>query len=250
MTLSFLSDIIFVLILEEGIIMSIAKRFFSIFCFGITALCSIFALMGASMSNAMVKEELEEIADEIRYNNWYIAIILFACVLLLLATMLILFSINTSSNANNKSLYLTMFYVSLITSITIAFIWGYIVYDSVRLQYNQTYEDTSSTLALARITLGILANSLYYNEIVLLFVASIPNIVLAFICMKGMGSSALGDDVVENDDANDENFVIKNQIEKLKKQLELEELKEEYKSLYLKANKSKLSKTSDTTKDE
>ena len=70
----------------------------------------------------------------------------------------------------------------------------------------------------------------YQNIFLILILNAIANITLSVLSLKHLYKKII--DTEKDNQSNDENILIKNEIEKLKKQLELENLKNEYKDLY------------------
>lgn len=215
-------------------------------CFVASYLGGIFTLLSSTRTKAYINELIEK--DFVaRYNfhvvNWNIAVVILAGVLLCIAASGFLYGVATQKD---KLVNIIMLFCSITVTLVVLAIFSYIVFSDAEYVYKAAVGANMSDEQY----FNMLANSGYKDTILLLFVSSIPNIisfVVGLVCGDSLSINTISNG---NEKVNDENSVIKNEIEKLKKQLELEELKEEYKSLYLKANKSKLSKTSDTTKDE
>lgn len=213
------------------------KKFFLLICFSITAVCSIFAIMASSAVNTLIGEKLKDVEESIKYNNWYIAVIVFTCVLVLLATLILLFSL--SNKADYKNFLVLVFAITLVATLALACIWGYIAYDNTNLAIDQSYGDSSSSVL--KTTICILANSWYCDQIVLLFVASIPNVVSSLVCIRGAENDA-SENVEGESVINDENEYMKAQIDQLKKQIEADNLKKEYEQVYVQVKKRQIEK--------
>lgn len=231
-------------------------------CFVATSVCLIFALIGGSSLDNTMKETVNDIKYVVDYSRWFIAIVVLACIILFMAVLGLLFSIPNKNSEVNKSTQIFVLVTCGLTTLATLVILGYMTCDNSAFIYDaivdEVYGLDSTSIRVVEDTLCAMSNVLFRNSMVLVFISSLFTIAMPVINLATSKQTKVEEDEPEEFEQAvdsvktevDENSVIKNEIEKLKKQLELEELKEEYKSLYLKANKSKLSKTSNTTKDE
>ncbi len=231
-------------------------------CFVVASACLICALIGGVSLDNTMKEVTNNITYVVDYSRWFIAIIVLACIILFMAVVGLLFSIPNGNSSTNRSAQIAVLVVTGLAAVTTLVILGYMTCDNSAFLYDaivdEAYGLDGTSVRVVEDSLCAISNILYRNSMVLVFIASLAIVAMPIINLTALKQTETEEYEAEEDEQEvasvnqelDENVVIKNEIEKLKKQLELEELKEEYKSLYLKANTSKLSKTSETTNEE
>lgn len=225
------------------------------------SVCSIFALVAGVSLDATMKEITSDITYNVDYSRWFVAIIVFASIILFVAVIGLLFS--NMLNKNVKSMEVVALVVAGLVCISVLIILGYMTCDNSSFIYDTIVDGVhgleGTDVKEIEDVLCACSNILYRNSMVLILVSSLFALGIPVTCFIYSARTEV-DDVEQNIEEGDEvrktnietdvNSIIKSEIEKLKKQLELEELKEEYKSLYLKLNATKLDKTTESTKEE
>lgn len=229
---------------------SITKKIFLSFCAIASCCASIFAIVSGSSLEETVDSLME---DTINYANWNIAVILFSVATMIISLVAISFCFSKVDDAKNETTHIgALVFASLIT-LALLVIVSYVISDYATYMSDTMIgglEGSEATVKTAEETAQLMVNFLYKDTLILVFFASIPNVLaLLLVCLddeKNKKESSTEEDTTTENVA-DENILIKSEINKLKKQLELEDLKEEYKNLYLKVQANK--KTENSTNE-
>lgn len=220
---------------------SISKKVILAFCSIASCCATIFAIISGSSLEETVDSLME---DTINYANWNVAVILFSVVTLIVSVIALSFAFSKNEESNTKMTHLGVLVFASVVTLALLIIVSYVISD-----YSTYMSDTmlggiggsEATIKTAEETAQLMVNFLYKDTLLLVFFASIPNVVsILLICLEDeKGKNAM--DVNNSQSAeieNDDNAVLKSEITKLKKKLELEDLKEEYKKLYLQVKQS------------
>lgn len=195
--------------------------------FAITCILCIYGMLCAIRVNNI----LDNLAEGSEHINWSVVIVIISLVILFISLLSFWFDMQDVDKVRQYQ-YIILG-VSIILVITSVLFYVNIL--------NSTYR---ATLEISFVSDGdvdaeklmALINNAYFNEtfLIMLF-ASLSSLVTPIISLVFMKGGEKGDCDAENKQSQlpqDENTYVKNEIEKLKKQLELEELKKEYETLY------------------
>lgn len=220
---------------------SISKKVVLAFCSIASCCAAIFAMISGSSLEETVNSLME---DTINYANWYIAVIMFSLVILAIAVIALSFAFSKNEEINTKKTHLGVLILASVVTLALLIIVSYVISDYATYMSDTMLggiEGSEATIKTAEETAQLMVNFLYKDTLLLVFFASIPNVVsILLICLEDeKGKNAMDDNGAQPAETeNDDNAVLKSEITKLKKKLELEDLKEEYKQLYLQVKQS------------
>lgn len=228
------------------------KRIFSLVsCFVVSAVCGIFALV--------IADQYSEVSDFVKYsvdmNSFgYIDISnLIGCVVVLTAIVFVLAIITllvkiflSKDNIICKIFNFVVLGLNVAMVISVIIIMSVLMFEKSDLIYKMTIESLSENAESSLDEIELINEFLEAVNIdcfMLLFIACASNIccsAISFNKYNGNGNN-LSVSVEGNKSIkpikSTENEIVKSEIEKLKKELELQDLKKEYESLYKKLHK-------------
>lgn len=200
------------------------------------AVISVFLAIYNCLCSSEINSLIYGMTDVMPTLNWHVFICIFSCLLAFIAVINMVISFLPHENdVLSKYAQLILFVLSLIM-FTICLIF-YLV------TLFRTYESLNNLEELSKLeTTNQIYSMLYINPLLLLTLNCIPLIILSVIAIKSFEEKETIKNTNENNNL-DENILLKNEINKIKKELEINELKEEYKTLYMKLQNSKQSNT-------
>lgn len=195
--------------------------------FAITCILCIYSMLCAIRVNNIL-DNLEG-GEHIR---WGVAIIILCSVIIFVSLLSFLSNLPQTQDINKIMQYIVLG-LAIVLVITSVLFYVNILSSTYRatVELSVIAEEDEAVEQLMK-----LINNAYFNEtfLIMLF-ASISSLVTPIISLAFMKGEEKGDCDAESKQSQlpqDENTCVKNEIEKLKKQLELEELKKEYETLY------------------
>ncbi len=223
--------------------MSNFKRMFSLVsCFVISIVCGIFALLATINYSEIADIEKGELGRYI--SDWNICIIIFVVIVFSLATTTLLLHISFSKDGGvDKAFHLVVFVLNVLVTITTVIIFAVLLYKKSDYMYRIITGDIQTEVFADAIDLvnGIL-DMMYNDCFILLLISCVANVCCSLISLGRYNNVNKEDSEekvlpVKSGDGT-ENDIVKSEIEKLKKELELQDLKKEYESLYKKLHKN------------
>lgn len=212
------------------------KRIFSLVsCFVVSSVCGIFALLTTSNYSAIVDNIREIVGKHANISSWNVCVIVLVTIMFFLATCTLLFDISISKDDKvDKIVHLIAFVLNVLMVIAVVVIFAVLMYKKADWLYEVVTVSMSENLELDEIeTINGFLNMLYVDCFVLLLISCVAN-----ICCSVISYGKYNKEYNEESDCDDvdncestENDIVKSEIEKLKKELELQDLKKEYESL-------------------
>lgn len=175
------------------------------------------------------------------YTDWKVLIIILLCVILFMAVMSFLFNLPQTANSN-KTAQTILLVINIVITIACILFWVIIQYKI----YNYSYLLAIEEEELSEIEMSnFIVNGSYQESFLLLVFSSLSNLIAPICSLAFIKGEKKEEDKNEEESEDDDAKDIRTEINKLKKQLELEDLKKEYASLYKKLQNNKEEKKSD-----
>ena len=222
----------------------IKKNIYLISCFVVTAIVAIFNLLSSSYTSSTINELMEDVhGSEAYYTNWNVAVIVLMSVLILTATVCMLFNTYQVNSKPNKITQLILFITNIVVTVLTIFFICFVVFRRCKYDYMLSIEQEVKTMDAN----NYVCDTMYTKCFAINMIACISNLVMsALSCASYNSDTALDKEELDED----ENSIVKGEIQKLKKQLELEDLKTEYAKLYKKLNNEKAPSQNEKSEDE
>lgn len=196
--------------------------------FAITCILCIYSMLCAIRVNNI----LDNLTEGSEHINWSVAIIILCSVIIFVSLLSFLFNLPQTQDINKIMQYIVLG-VSIVLVITSVLFYVNILSSTYRATLEISFVSDGDVDAEK---LMALINNAYFNEtfLIMLFasISSLVTPIMSLVFMKGKEKGDCDTESKQSQLPQDENTYVKNEIEKLKKQLELEELKKEYETLY------------------
>lgn len=181
--------------------------------------------------------ELESESGEMYHAfDWKIVIIIISSLLIISSILSYLFNVNRYKNINKKVqtvvLYIDIVLVVLCVFLCLICICS--IYSSLQLLMQSGSYTSYSELSMVKNIADMMNNWIFRDSLVILVISSICALVMPIISLYIKIADKDEKSIDNNVITNDINIEMKNEVEKLKKQLELEDLKQQYADLYKK----------------
>lgn len=187
--------------------------------FAITCLLCIFGIL----ISVSAEDFLNKTLDAGEFTNWSIVLVMFFAFIIFLSIISLLCNFQSVTENKNSQFFFLMIDIVVIVVSTILFM---VIINKVYSNGVKLLDSDNTAKEIEKLTMDLTSATTFKDCFLILLIASISNMILPICILTGRVNNENNDK--KELDENDPNFEIKKEIESLKKQLELEDLKEEY----------------------
>lgn len=208
---------------------NIRKNIYLTACFFITIIIAIFNLFSASYTGR-VAQELIEVASGSRnqHTSWDTAIFIITIFIVFVAALTMIFNYYHSKQNINKKLQVFLLVINIVLTIITIFLLLLVCLRYSKYEYKLAVNENIEIIERN----NYICDGKFIQIFLILLVECVSNIVLSIVsCLvcNSQNSESIEDSTNEKEE--DESQILKSNIEKVKKQIELEDLRAEYSSL-------------------
>lgn len=208
--------------------------------FVITCILCIFnALIVVDVDSTLQRE----LGRDAVYTDWKILIIILLCIILFTAVLSLLFNLSKTS-IPNKMLQTIMLLVGIVITMVCILFWVIVKYEIYHYAYLVSIGEELKEIEANNLAV----NGCYQDSFLVLVFATLSNLIAPICSLAIMNREQTDENKEKNEiEEDNENKLIRTEINKLKQQLELEDLKKEYASLYKQLHKGDNTSNQETT---
>ncbi len=229
-------------ITNEGDIMELVKKNCALVSnFVITCILCVFNTLTIVTIDSVLKNTFSR---DTYYTDWKVLIIIFLCIILFSSVISLLFNLPQTERVN-KTVQLILLCVNIVITIVCILFWVIVIYKINNHEYLLVIGEDLKTIDYT----NYVVNKAYQDSFLVLVFASLSNLVApicSLVLMKREQGTEVRDEEQEAED--DDTKFMRTEINKLKQQLELENMKKEYASLCKQLNKDTTVSNEETTK--